>query len=500
MIMLIGLTAILAVSCMLQQPVFSTPFVGSVSKNDTYVDYLTAVNLGTTAYGTNWTQTGSSPDTSTFSSDLNDATTNISSSSDTCCIYAPDTTLNKIIVMNTSGYNVQNISLPAGLADVNGIYTNASGKPVTDFWVCDYTINWLMHLSATGSFSSDTTGNFSLVASIVTPGGVTSNATNAVPSVFYVGSFDQNRLVGFNRTGTNFGNITLSGSPGTIIGIQMNASAGTNNYVWVLPNGKNQLLLYNSTGSLKVNYSSPSTDCSGNDGIALYSPNSGYYDGFILDKSKDEFCTVIHNPVANATLSTNQTGSWINLTSTQQSVIYPSSPEGLSSLNFTWNSTGVSCQRNIGYKIYVRDVHGNANVTPEGLFYHIPYVNGTSYASANITASSCTNATYLTLTMAAAPAGLTELIMPLTSTAVNFTCAYNVTPSTRVIMYNQSDVCYLRVNTSSFTSGDTLVVYSWSGISLVTPSNLPSALAIATIVSITVIAVIVRKAKSISWS
>ena len=478
----------------------ATPFSNSLSKNDTYVDYGSSLALGVQAWGTNWTES-THTDTSSFTVNVNGPTTNMTSVSDSCCIYLTDYSLtNFILVVNRTGTNVQNISTPSYLGNPNGIWVNASGVPVTDFWVVSSTNKFLLHLNATGSWSTDATGNFSVAASNAAPTGVTSNVTNSVPKVFFIANDNGNKILEYSSTGTNTYNITLTGAVAGIQAAMNNSASSVGNVFWVAYHNVANLFLYNYTGSIIANYSSVASDCTSLNGVALLQRNSNPIDGFVYDRTTDEICWVIHNPVSNVTLVTNQTGAWSNTSRSNEGVLTGNNLGGNKNYNFTWNYTGQRCSWEIGYRMLITDAHGNQNFSSSNTFFYIPYVNYSSYDSGNFTATSCDNATHISETTADIPAGRFDIIMGKTANTANFTCAYNVTPATRMVAYNYSDYCYLQVNHTSLPSGSTITAYSWLGISEVKPSNLPTALAGIALVSVTMIYVIVKKSKRISWS
>jgi len=193
-----------------------------------------------------------------------------------------------------------------------------------------------------------------------------------------------------------------------------------------------------------------------------------------------------------AILSTNETGAWENKT-TYGSPKDMGDASSATWSNFTWQNTSLDCNKIIGWRIYYNDSAGEENVTSINTFYYIPYVNSTSYALSKITSATCESKHNITLTFAATPEGRVSVIMPFVYFGSTAECAYEGSEGTRITIYNESEYCWIRLNHSSLSAGDTIKIYSTKSLRVEPPPNLPAALTAAAVGLIIVIYFIVSK-------
>jgi len=196
--------------------------------------------------------------------------------------------------------------------------------------------------------------------------------------------------------------------------------------------------------------------------------------------------------ISYAILSTNETGVWENKTA-YGSPMDLGQVWGIVWSNFTWQNTSLDCNKVIGWRIYYNDTDGDENVTDIKTFYHIPFVNDTSYALSKITSATCESKHNITLTFNDTPAGRVSVIMPFVYFDSTPECAYEGSEGTRITIYNESEYCWIRLNHSSLSSGDTIKIYSTKSLRVEPPPNLPAALTAAAVGLIIVIYFIVSK-------
>jgi len=463
----------------------------NVASNDTYVDFNTTVKLTAEINLTDWYDV-SHIDISAFVKDPSGITTNMTAWADGCCFFISDLISKKIIIVDTSGGNPANVSLPAAISLPEDVWVNASGGPVTDYWVPDRTDDWIYHLSSDGSISSDPTGNFSTAGCQDWPSGLFSNVSSGVPTTFFSNYYAGNVICVYNATGYNVENITLQGISGHFYGLTSYDQDRPLDDFWITEtyfnrtyhcdkNGNNYVRVYanlstNETGTW-LNYTTSSRIASYNEYINLDNAN-------------------VFNPTAITTLkgASEYTELIIADADADEIVRFVWGGTGTSKwANFTWENPDLECNNLVGWRTVFTDASGNQNITPINTFYHIPYINSTSYASSKITSATCADKNNITLTFATTPAGRVSVIMPFVYFDSTAECAYEGSEGTRIEIFNGSDHCWVRLNHSSLSSGDTIKIYPTKKLRVEPPPNLPAALTAAAVGLIIVIYVIVSK-------
>jgi len=486
LILISGLITLISLSS-----VYSSVTWQNQGQNDTYVDFRTAIVLSAQGYADPW-YLKDTYDVSSFSSRSNGIATNMTSWSDGCCLFLHDVIAEKIRVVNTSGVNIQNISLPAAITCGAGIWTNASGTAVTDFWIADYCDDFLYHLNADGTFSSDATGNFSVATDGGNLEGVWSNVTSGVPTTFYLVDKYDSLIYIYTATGTNTANITLDSAVDNPYDITSNDTSMTPNNFWIINSGTGMFYHVDGSGAIVDSQNISEMGYPYVEGLTGLKRTGDLDEAIISEINDDKLGRFLGKNLSYAILATNETGAWTNSSKYGSPMLL--NARGVTTWsNFTWTGTGVDCNKVIGWKIYYNDTQGNENVTSVKSFYHIPFVNDTSYALSKITSATCEDKNNITLTFDTTPAGRVSVIMPLVYFDSTSECSYEGSEGTRVTIYNESEYCWIRLNHSALSSGDTIKIYKTKSLRVEPPPNLPAALTAAAVGLIIVIYFIVSK-------
>lgn len=467
--------------------------------NVTYLGMGESALLSAQGYAHNYTDVATYKNTITLNNDPAGITTNSTTPWSTCCLFVAERTTQKIMILNSSGYNVGNISVPAALTSIGDLWTNASNSAVTDFWVHDYTADRLYHLTAAGALSADPIGNFS-TAVVLDGASLTSNVSSGTPTHFYIANSVSNYTAVFNATGTNVQNITLDDGSDAITGFWTNASNTAPVAFWGVDVTDDKLYMYNATGSLLDSWDIATRGLAVARGLTGPKNATNAENLYVSDSSTDDNVTRLHYSKLNyAILSTNETGAWANKSDVYSSPMYMGNATIANWSNFTWSNSSL-CNAIVGWQIYYNDTYGRTNTTGILTFTATPYVNATSYGSGNITAYACEDKNNMTLTMDAAPAGRIDIHMPYVNESGVSECTYWTDDATITYVYNLSQSCWLRLNHSAKTAGDTIKVYKTTKITPALPPNLPAALTAAIVGIIVISYVVTRKSKRISWS
>jgi len=486
LIMVLGLITLISLSS-----VYSSVTWQNQGQNDTYVDMGTAILLSARGVPSGWTRTAFITGIS-FLNEIVGVSTNMTSWDQGCCLYLAGFDSDKVYVMDTSGNSVENITLATGVIRQSGIWVNASGSPMTDFWITDRSADRLYHFASDGSFSSDPTGNFSIAPFSGDSRGVWSNVTSGTGMFFFVADGSDNRIVVFDGSGNNVQNISLGFSPK---GVVSNATDAYPNDYWLGDSTQKLVHHVNSTGGEVDSFNSSEVLGIDSSGGVTMPKGQGFVSELWVGEDwykNNKIARAQLSLLDYATLATNETGVWENKTAYGS----PKDMGDASSAawsNFTWQNTSLDCNQVVGWKIYYNDTLGKENVTDVKTFYHIPYINSTSYALSKITSATCESKHNITLTFAATPEGRVSVIMPFVYFDSTAECAYEGSEGTRITIYNESEYCWIRLNHSSLSSGDTIKIYSTKSLRVEPPPNLPAALTAAAVGLIIVIYFIVSK-------
>jgi len=486
LIMVLGLITIISL-----HSVYSSIPWQNQGQNDTYVDFGTGVKLYAEATPEGWKKVVDFSIAESCST-VDDVTTNMTSWSDGCCLFVADSGEDIIAVYDTSGNNVKNITVASGVGSYTGIWTNASGQPVTDFWLVDDTTRYLYHLAADGSLSPDPTGNFTIHPNSAGAQGVTSNISSGVPSVFYILDRLADNIQEWTADGTNTRNFTLPAGIPDGTGITTNDTGVTPTY-FVIPDLTNdEVYVVDTAGNIIEQFDTAGVGATQPRGATVLKGAGKISEVTVVCTDTDKLYRFYRYGLGFAILSTNETGAWENKSAY-------GSPKDMGDAvvatwsNFTWLNSSLDCSKVIGWKIYYNDSTGAENVTSIKTFYYIPYVNDTSYALSKITSATCESKHNITLTFDDTPAGRVSVIMPFVYFDSTAECAYEGSEGTRVTIYNESEYCWIRLNHSSLSSGDTIKIYSTKSLRVEPPPNLPAALTAAAVGLIIVIYFIVSK-------
>lgn len=457
--------------------------ISGMGDNDTYLDRNYAILLFEEGYNTGLTLTRNFNVSLHGAGTTSDVATNISSSTQTCCYFVSDSSDAHLVVLNTTGNNVANITFSSTLSDVRGIAINASGRNITDIWVLNHTSKRIFHLDSTGAFSSDRLGNFSINASGDHPVGLEINVTNATPTHFYVYDYDSANISVFDTAGTNIENITLYGSTGYINEVWTNTTSGKPDYWWGVDLVGNNLMMFDSSGVKIEDEDLSAYGFSDPTGLTSIQKGRAVTQLVVSDYAADNISTFTPNYFTQVRLSTNETGSWANI-SHSGSPINNTGYWNQTNVTFTWDNNTV-CNQKWGWKIFWVGSDGTENVSSERIVYSIPWINDTSDLYSYLIYQKCELYDRIRWVLSANPAGQVTFELPLNVSGGNKTCNWITQGATWSKQVNFTDRCKMWVNVSAIALGTYTRVLSPSDVLVkARPPNIPAAI---TFLSIAVI-------------
>lgn len=194
-------------------------------------------------------------------------------------------------------------------------------------------------------------------------------------------------------------------------------------------------------------------------------------------------------------LSTNETGSWVNYTTTAGRYFSGKNYTSWTTESFDWTNSSL-CNALVGFKIYFNDTAGAENVTNTLTLKAAPYFNASSWAAGNFTSVSCDDKNNISAILSDVPAGWFEVLMGKTIFDSTKTCAFNSTQGTEITITNQTNYCMVNVTHGDLAASTSVKIYKWSGLSPVAPPNLPAALSVGIVGTILVIYAITKWKRS----
>jgi len=193
----------------------------------------------------------------------------------------------------------------AGAGDPAGFTFNVTEGTPTDVWLADSADDFIYHLNATCSNSSDTTGHFAVAPSICNgTRGVVINKTGGAPTDFWVICSTPAFMFHFNATGSlssdPTGNFSLS-ALGVLYprGVMTNATNSKPVAFWFVDNSKKNIYVANATGSLIDTI--PITDSGIGQSAGITRANGTSY--LFVGNNYQDGVEVVWNPVISTSLS-----------------------------------------------------------------------------------------------------------------------------------------------------------------------------------------------------
>jgi len=467
-------------------------------QNASYVGVYTAVNLSFDVQNEGWEKQAQF-DIRTFSNYAEGLATNMTSWADGCCLFSVDSFSYVISVFDTSGANIRNITMPGDIAQPGGIYTNASGTPVTDFWVVDYVDEWSYHLAADGTISPDPTGNFSVLAVAESPYGVTSNTSSGTPTSFWFVDDYVDIIVEYTATGTYVGSISLPAKLNSPRSITLNDTDTVPNSFIVGNSSGGLIAMLDTTGTIVEEFDTTGVGGRGAWGLDVFMPEGAWDRTLLVDSVIDDFIYYQKIVAEYATLSTNETGTWENKT-TYGSPKFVGGPPGWVTADFMWQNTTLDCNRVVGWKLYVNNTIGEQNATGINTFKLVPFIEDASWVLANATSVTCDDKNNISMILTDVPAGWFKVNMSFARFDTVDECAFNATQGMRIRMENMSETCLVELTHGDLPASAAVKIWKWPGLRVAPPSNLPALLAAAAVGIIILVYNIVKKTKSVGWT
>lgn len=358
---------------------------------------------------------------------------------------------------------------------------NASNRPPTDWWIL--TNNWkVFHLNSTGNMSRDSTGNCTLSGlADWTPAGMMLYPRNGTPRTIWVSTYNGYVIAEYNAsTCAQIQSKNFYNRPANLGGLATNQSQGTINFLVLQWLGYADLFVENdSVSPVSVSNDTNSTWASAFEAIhfSLRARDAGMF--------------------SNATLATNISGLWSNL-----SVPYIqgnwTGNDSIVTLNFTYAITRGNSSKVVGWRFYFNDTAGNENATSIRTFTLIPYWLNSTQSDLFFNNWTAENRTHIAFYINQSIHSNLTFLMPLIYNNSQELCLYGSNMADILVQYNRSDWCEVWINSTNLESGLNFWLMQVVPLVAVPPSNLPAALAGATIATVVIIYLIVIK-KKYTW-
>ena len=397
------------------------------------------------------------------------------------------------------GSHTTNITLGAWCSEPYGIWTNASGAAVTDFWIDNGGDARLYHVNATGAISSDPTGNFTVEVSGNENHGVWANISTAgVPDNFWVADSAHTTIRQYNRTGTLKATITVTGNCTDVYGITSNVTNATPTVLYITGYTKKGVCVINMTGSEKEFFNFTGMQVSQPDDVVIKYSSGTLYDIFVASRAQDKLMDYGLVNISIGRLLTNETGSMEYKTNYSSPLTINTQGSGWA--NFTWQNTSQSCNKIIGWIAEVNDTSGAKANSSTAVFYLNPFITSESLDSTLSSTKTCAGTSNVTFAYSGYGNGNVTVNMTIPTVDSVTECSYICSSCDRIRSVNYSDMCQVSMNFSNMVDGGTITIYPSVTVAPGIPGGLPSALAGAAVGTIILIYVVVRKAKRLSWS
>lgn len=198
-------------------------------------------------------------------------------------------------------------------------------------------------------------------------------------------------------------------------------------------------------------------------------------------------------------LSTNETGAWVNYTSTSGRYANLGNDTTWTRTDFNWTNT-TYCGLNFSWRSYTNNTAAEWNVTPIRQIQPFPLLNGTLTAHNNISNCKCDNATHMLCNWEGIHTGVITALLNDTFNGSQRICSYNAENVTNYTSTNLTRDCYIKAYVDSTASGWRLLIYEVAPVSPYMPIDLPVAITLTGFVSFTVIVTFSILRKKAGWT